>query len=549
MLCGFTWSDKTLLKGMKDKLKHRSFSQSYFSENISMASDHYHPSGSTISFEGKIYNKTESIPDAEYVLNLFIEKGPGCLKELNGQFAFAIWHNNKIFLARDRFGIKPLYWINTDKGMAFASEMKALIHLSKKNIDMESLSHYLAFRCTPNHQTILKDIFKIPPGCYYYNTLIRYWNPEWKPQEYKGDLKNKLYELLSSAIESRMSEKPAVFLSGGIDSSSILALASKSNQINTFTAGFDIEGFDERKEAQQTANHFNTNHKEIILDESSLDKLPEIIYNFDEPMADPTILPVYFLSKQAAKTTDSVLVGEAGDECFGGYAQYKFMKMHKLIKTGAPFVKVIPNSILNKIFKYSSDLGEAGIERMKLFAKEKTKNKQHFQLISIFNNEEMVLELGLPGVSLNKIDDMNDMTKEEIRATMADDLMMKMDKNGMQFGLHGRFPFLDHNLFEFAANIDPNLKLKGYQSKWIFREAMKPHLPKFIFDRPKSRFFVPIHKWGVKEKAEEILKEDNFFHKSYVDKILNKYDKSKLYYARQLWAMMCFTIWKKRFID
>lgn len=454
-------------------------------------------------------------------------------------------------LTRNLFGTEPLYYIRKDGKIITDVSIKPLIEqIDKIEVDKKALNHYLAFRCTPEDRSMVKGIYKVPPGHMITEDEIKpYWKREYK-EEHKGE---DLYKHIENAIKINLEKHQGLFLSGGMDSSSILAIAEKlGHKLKTFSVGFNINGHDELKEAKQTAEYFKTEHSTFKLNKTCLKRWPELVYNFEEPMADPTKIPVYYLCRRAQeKKCSSILVGEGGDENFASYSQYKFMKLHKYMKLCPPYiVRKIPQPILNRFFRYTSELGQKGIERFALFAKSKEKGVQYQNIVSIFNNIERYQLLGEDRfMPFNPdIKDLNSMVDTDIKAIMSEDLGMKMYKNASKFGVKGNFPFLERDLFEYTSSM--NQSLKG--NKDIFKKSMKGVLPDFIMKRKKSRFFVPIHKWGIRRIANKILTKEqvkDYFDYDYIRMMIDDFDKSPLFYARQMFALIDFIIWKRIFID
>lgn len=454
--------------------------------------------------------------------------------------------------ARNEFGTKPLYYVKKDGQIHTNSSITPLLqYLDKREVNQYALNHYLAFRCTPEDQTMFEEIKKVPPGCSLVNGEIkRYWDIKYEEKN-NGE---ELLKHMEEAVQKHMDKEQGIFLSGGMDSSTILALCCKAGKQNTrtYSAGFNVEGCDERKEARQTAEYFKANHKEIELTENSFKVWPRLVSIFEEPMADPTKIPVYFLCKKARKKCKSILVGEGGDENFASYSQYRFMRKHSLMQhIPAWLLRKTPKSILNKFFKYVAELGEEGIERFNRFTNANIPGDRYQEIVSVFSNieREHLLKQGAVSMTPQNVNNVNEMVKTDIRAIMSEDLMMKMYKNASYFGLGGRFPFLNKDLFEYTSSMNMKIRLKG---KEIMKKAMKGILPDFVLNRKKSRFFVPIHKWGIKGVFEKIITKEqtkDYFNWEHIQKMIKGYDKSPLFYARQMFALIDFIIWKRIFID
>ena len=460
-------------------------------------------------------------------------------------FAIALWDGklNKLFLARDRLGKKPLYYLKLDDVFIFASEIKAILeyHDFHPELNHTVLKHYLSYRSTPRENTFFKHIMKVPPG----SAVIKYGTGIEKIEFWtlkSGDTYNLSDEdyisqfrlLFETAVHKRlMSDVPlGVYLSGGIDSSSIVAIASKFSDepINTFSIGFGAKT-DEFSYAKIVADQFQTNHQEIMTtDENILSILPKILWHLDEPIADPAIIPTYIMSGLTKKEVSVVLVGEGADELFAGYPKYKLF---------SPFFNVIPQKIRYALYQYSPPsnvFDEKEQEALLLDRK--------FDQISPLRIEKQTMEIGL-----------NKQLIDDIKFWLPEYLLMKVDKMTMAHGLEARSPFLDHQLVEFSAQLPENLKLRGLTGKYILRRSMKDLLPPSITSRPKKGFPLPLNPWLCGELYDMVIGKitgsaivDQLFDKYQINKILNGYQNSynpvsKFRYTQQAWELFIFALW------
>ncbi len=614
-ICGFNWEDRNLIKKMTSILKHRGPDDKgyYITKNLSLGHRRlsiidlktgkqpiYNEDKSiVIIFNGEIYNYKElkqelenknhkfyTDTDTEVLVHLYEEYPINkFLNKLNGMFAFAIYDSKKklLLLARDRLGIKPLYYYFNNKKFMFSSEIKSILldKEIKREVNKEVLKNYLTFRFIPWENTLFKNIKKLLPGYYliYKNKKIiakKYWdlsyNIENRSENY---FIKKLKQELTESIKKRlMSDVPlGAFLSGGIDSSTIVALMSKLTKepVKTFSVGFGTsDPKEELKPSKLIADYFNTDHKEIIVKENTSKLLPKIIYHYDEPLADPASIPLYIMSKYTKKKATVALIGEGADEQLAGYMQYKFMLLNKKFKfipnpIKKTFVKLIPKSLLNKFFKYTESLGEEGLKRFNKFISDvNDKAKSYLDLVSIFNKDEL-LKLGLNYDISKKLNQfyfnnknhlLSQLLYLENKTLIPEDRCLKVDKMTMAHSIEARVPFLDHKLVEFATSLPVNLKLKFFTEKYILRKAMKPYLPKFTIKRKKERFFVPIDSWfkgELMDIAKNLLSKENIskhnFNYNYIQKIFNNYKKSKLFYSRQLWTLITYELWYKIYIE
>lgn len=621
-IIGFNYEDKVFLKKALKEIRHRGpdYSGTFSDKNVSfgharlsiidLSKSGNQPMSNEnrtiwVIFNGEIYNFKElknnlknqhdfkSNTDTEILIHLYEEEGINMLSKLQGMFAFCIYDSKKkiLFLARDRVGIKPIYYYNVNKKFIFCSEIKGILQNLeiKKQVNFNALSSFLTFRTNTQEETLFNNIKKLKQGNFLiYNLqnnkikIQKYWdfypNPKNQNLNY---FSSKLRELLEDSVRARlMSDVPyGMFLSGGVDSGIIACLMKKysSNQIKTFSVGFGDNEYTETKEARFLAEKLNTDHHELLINESSVKHLPKIIYQADEPISDPTVIPTYLLSKYTKKYCTVILNGEGSDELFAGYPQYKFMKINNLLIKNFPkpikkqiprILEKIPQNILNKGFKFASSLGEKGIERFSNFINSNMPSQQYLNQISIFNEQEQS-ELLNKKINLYKkynhyFKDSNSKNiitacqKLDFKEPMVEGLLMKVDKNTMAFSIEGRVPFLDHRIVELAWKIPSNLKLKLIiKDKKILRESVKNLIPKQTRKRKKRHFFVPINNWFKDELSslkkelldEKYIYKQKIFNHTYIKKIDKEFSKSRLFYSRQLWSLIVFQIWYKQYIE
>lgn len=622
-IVGFNWDNKELVRRMTNKLIHRGpDDEGYFIDKgislghrrlkiVDLTKKGRQPMpnedrSTWVVFNGEIYNflplkswleskghKFFSGTDTEVIVHMYEEVGERCVDYFNGCFAFTIWDskNKKIFLARDRLGIKPLYYTFQNNKFIFASEIKAILECNeiKRELNKEAFNTYFTFRANTDAETFFKGIFKVKPGHYLVFdgknlSEQKYWSLKINTKHKSlGYYEKKVRKDLTESIKRRlMGEVPlGVYLSGGIDSASVVGLLHSftEDRIKTFSVGF---GYEEQKEemgaANLIANHFNTDHHELTVKPDTVKLMPKIVYHLDEPMADPTCIPTYILSEFTKKKgVTIVLTGEGSDEIFSGYEQYKLLKMRqnllrflpKPIKAVAPLMaQNIPPSILNKFFKYAESLGEKGIERFGNYLVAKNPTDAYLEIVSIFNEKEKrkvmnnhKFEYSLAKrlnyeYSNNKSDALHKLMLLEVRTAMVEDLLMKVDKNTMAHAIEARVPFLDHMFVESVYQIPIKYKMKGLTDKYVLRKAMQGILPKQSTETKKKRFFVPIDKWmndDLKDYVEQLLdvnelRKYNVFNPIYIEKIKKGLSRSKLFYMRQLWCLLNFKMWYDQFI-
>lgn len=558
-----------------------------------------------IIFNGEIYNYKElkntlkknhifkSDTDTEVMLHLYEEVGEKLVNLLWGMFALCIYdtRKNKIFLARDRLGIKPLYYYIKNDKIIFASEIKAILELKefKREVNPDALSSFLTFRANAETETFFKGIHKLAPGSFLSCDLkkksfniSKYWKLKISPESLsEKEFSGKLKILLEDSVKRRlMSDVPyGAYLSGGVDSGIIVSLMKKHSpqKVKTFSVGFNSKEHSELAEAKFLADSLGTDHHELVLDEGSIKVLPEVIYHSDEPLADPTSIPIYFLSRYAKKYCTVILTGEGADEVFGGYPQYKFMQLHSKFLKKIPsnlrkkipkVLEMFPGYVLDKGFRYASGLGEKGKERFAKFLLSSSFSEQYLNQIAIFNEEEQEILLNKK-ISLykkyssyfknaNKDNIINYCSSLDINTSLVEDLLMKVDKNTMAFGIEGRVPFLDHRVVELAATVPDRYKVNFFlKDKYLLRKSFGHFIPKQTAQRKKRHFFVPIDNWlkfylkELKDKllSEKYISKQKIFNYNYIKSMEENFEKSPLYYARQLWCLITFQIWYKQYVE
>ncbi|HJN62261.1 MAG TPA: asparagine synthase (glutamine-hydrolyzing) [Candidatus Parcubacteria bacterium] len=608
---GFNFQDEGLIRKMVDITRHRGPDQEgfYCGENISLG----HARLSIIDLSekarqpiwnedksiclicnGEIYNFQEireglqkkghkffSQSDSEVIIHLYEEKGEKCLEDLNGIFGFAIFDKNKdkIFLARDRIGVKPLYYYFDGKKFIFSSEIKAiLVHPIKRAVDKEALLHYFRIFFVPSPFTLFQDIKKLPPANYLIYekgkiTHHRYWELQDSSEiSSKEEAIEEIKSLLKDSVKRQLiSDRPVgIFLSGGIDSSSILGMASQfiSGKIKTYSVGFDINIEEEKfnrdfRLARQTSKYYKTDHHELLVSDIDVrDNIEKVIWHMEEPVPNPIQVPNFLLSQLAKKEVAVVLGGDGGDEIFGGYPRYYYSKLIDQYQLLPSFLRknIFPPFL--KLMFSKKDLASklntpSGVSRYLLFMGEKSR------ILSQVLKKDFLEEL--TGDFLRKLypeDKFKDKTKYlmylDLLTWLPDESLIRSDKMTMAFGLEERVPILDHRLVEFAFRIPTKYKVRGKKdNKWIFREAMKEYLPSHLLGKEKRGWFSPAAKWlrkGLKDFAYEVLSPNynhqtqEYFNFPEIKKILDDHISGKRYNLDMIWSLLTFQIWYKTFI-
>ena len=564
-----------------------------------------------IIFNGEIYNhkslrsELESInqrnwlghSDTETLLAAIEEWGlKKTLVKAKGMFAIALWDksSNKLSLACDRIGEKPLYygWVNNQ--FVFSSELKSMKVFPEFNnvIDRKSLALFLRFNSIPAPYSIYKDIFKLEPGQIveinsHSNKLEKYkfWSLE---EVYKNGSENKfrgssiqainqLENILSEAVSSQMqSDVPlGAFLSGGIDSSTIVALMQSysNSQVNTFTIGFNSKEFDESKHAEMVSNHLGTYHfNKLVTEKDALDVIPNLPDIYDEPFADSSQIPTYLVSKFAKEKVTVALSGDAGDELFGGYNRYIFSQ--KMFKN----ITKTPNSIKKLMSKMMFSLSEENwnfilgglmrnrhsnighkIHKTANIVSSKSINDLHFKLISqIQNPSDWLIDSNEYETVFNdnedrfkELDSVETMMAYDLISYLPTDILTKVDRAAMSVSLETRVPFLDPNVIQFAASIPMEFKIRNGVTKWLLREVLYKHVPKDLIERPKMGFAVPLAEWlrgPLRDWAESLLDEkrlhqEGFFNVEFVRDKWSEHISGRRNWSHQLWNVLMFQAW------
>ncbi|MDI6752071.1 MAG: asparagine synthase (glutamine-hydrolyzing) [bacterium] len=556
-----------------------------------------------IVFNGEIYNFQEIRPnlisrghrfktktDTETVIHLYEEYGVDCVQHLRGMFAFAIWDepNKRLFLARDRIGKKPLCYSLTRNSFVFASELKAILEDIdiNKEINLEAIHHYLTYQYVPSPLTIFTQIKKLPPGHIMVvedgklKRLERYWRPEYKPKTSlsEPEIIESILEILKEATRIRLiSDVPlGAFLSGGIDSSAIVAMMSQlmNEPVKTFSIGFPEASFNELSFARIIADRFKTEHHEKIVKPDALDILPKIVWHYDEPYADSSCIPTYYLSQMTRQKVIVALNGDGGDETFAGYERYVAYKLTSCYEKVPKFIRDGISASL-KAFPESSSR-QNFIRKAKRFTEvmAEPNERRYIRWLSIFSNEmkERIYSEEMKE-RMRKIDSVQ-MIADSFKRSGTDDLldtllfvdtmnylpfdlMVKVDIASMAHSLECRSPFLDHKLVEFAASIPSNLKLKGGETKHILKKALAKILPKEILNRGKMGFGVPLSFWfreELKDYAQEILlckKADNrgYFEQKEIKNLLKEHISGRTNHSYRIFSLLMLELWHQTFVD
>jgi len=556
-----------------------------------------------IVFNGEIYNYQDlralllekghlfkTCTDTEVIVHLYEEFGPSCLEKLRGMFSFAIWDGNakSLFLARDRVGIKPLYYHLTDTSLAFASEIKAI--LADPSVDRrvapEFIDRFLTFQYMPGEETLLRGIQKLAPGHYLLvkdgQTVIRqYWDLQFAESvQHKSieQTETDLLNLLSETVNLHMiADVPVgVLLSGGVDSTGVLSLAvdQTDKKISTFTVGFSGEQFaDERPYAKLAAEKFGSQHHEMTISaEDFAAFLPKYVWHMEEPVCEPPAIALYYVSKLARNHVTVLLSGEGGDEAFAGYSNYRNLVWLERLKRGGPFLKSalaggmsIGNSLfgVSRLAKYVPLMDD----RFPEYYYSRTSNPHRTtgnglgslysaDFLSAVDRELSIQPMRTLQARVQGLNTLNAMLYIDTKSWLPDDLLIKADKMTMANSIELRVPLLDHKVLEFAAALPSILKLNGLTTKFILKKALSKRIPKEIRNRKKTGFPVPYESWlrtDLKDLVWDVLMDSRttnrgYFSKAAVEGLLranaNGSDRSK-----NIFSLLSLELWQRTFLE
>ena len=551
-----------------------------------------------VLLNGEIYNYAElrakliqlghkfgTKSDTEAIVHLYEEYGEDCFAKLHGMFSIAIWdsRNRKLVLVRDRVGKKPLFYTANAERIVFGSELKALLtnETVSREMDEQALSDYFSFGYIPAPKTIYKSIRKVMPGHYLVATKsgLRekcYWDLSYANVEQRSESEwcERLRHQLCEATRVRlMSEVPlGAFLSGGIDSSSVVAMMSHlmKRDVVTCSISFNEKQYDEARYARQVSKLFATNHHEERVEPNALEIVDKLAWHYDEPFADSSAIPTYYVSKIARRHVTVALGGDGGDESFAGYRRYKLDYYENRLRGS------VPASLRQAVFAplgrwYPALAWAPRVFRAKATFQSLARSplEGYFNSISYFRpDEKMALftpEFRQRLADYNSIDvmrcyydraDTDDLLSKiqyvDLKTYLTDDILTKVDRASMAVSLEVRAPFLDHRLLECAASIPSSLKLRGGTGKFILKKALEPQLPNDILYRAKQGFAIPLGLWfrrELKEMAREIIlgQHDGILDHGFVEKMWNQHQKGRHDRSALLWCTLMFRKWHQLF--
>lgn len=552
-----------------------------------------------ITFNGEIYNYSDlrrtllrrghrfrSQSDTEVIVHLWEEYGVECLEHLRGMFAFGLWDSNQkaLFLARDRVGIKPLYYCATSRALVFASEIKALLVDPdvQRRVSLEAVDRFLTYRYLPGTRTLFEHVRKLAPGHYLLakgGTVVEkeYWDLQYGPTHNWRSIDeaaDALSSLLHETVRDHMiSDVPVGFLaSGGVDSTALLSYAvdETSTPIQTFTVGFsDPTVVDERAYARMASERFNTHHREITISSSDFHAfLPEYVWHMEEPVCEPPGIALYYVAKLARSHVKVLLSGEGGDEAFGGYPEYRNYSAFERFKTiVAPFsgpvramlgyaARIADNRRLKKYAAFiDHPLSDYYYSRVTSPYDYFNQHKQSLYstkfagAVDGFESSKVTRKLFR---RVEKSHQLNQMLYVDTKTWLPDDLLIKADKITMATSLELRVPFLDHKVLEFAAALPPEFKVTASTTKRVLRRAFQNRVPAEILARKKAGFPVPYDQWlkrDLRDFVHDTLLSSKalsrgYFQRHSLEGILNRSDA-----APEVFSLLVLELWHQRFVD
>ena len=520
--------------------------------------------------------------DTEVLVHLWEEEGERFVERLRGMFAIALWdkRRRRLLLARDRFGIKPLYYRHVGGELSFASELKAMLEQPgfSREIDPQAVSAYLAFNSIPAPLTIFAEARKLPPGYLLISEggeveLRRFARPGAVEGDERGgsedELAAELREVLDDSVRAHLvADVPVgVLLSGGVDSGALAALASAhaGEPVRTFSIGFEEEGFNELSRARLVAERYGTDHHELIVRPDAVELLPKLVEAFDEPFGDSSALPTYLVSELAASQVKVALSGEGGDELFGGYYTYVADLLARRVGRLAPLARPLAEALPSRTDRVGFDY------KAKRFARAAANAdplERHHAWKEIFA-PQLRAELAGPGatgwdpVDLYReryaetagADPLARMQDVDLGIYLVDDLLVKTDRASMTHSLETRVPFLDPAVAEFAFSLPRRMKVRGFAKKRLLRKALAPLLPKEIVRGRKQGFSIPIAAWlrgPLEPFAREVLsagalERQGLLEPTAVAPILDRHCAGQEDLSRQIWGLMALTLWFDRY--
>lgn len=579
-----TWTDNGVALGMR-RLSIIDLSgghQPIFNEDQSVL----------VVFNGEIYNYQSlkqqlqarghhfaTNSDTEVIVHAYEEYGDECVTHLRGMFVFALWDRKRqrLLAARDRFGKKPFNYYWDGQRLVFGSEIKSLLEANiPREVDPIALDEYLVYRYVPTPLTLFKNVKKLPAAhvLIYENGQIstkRYWELPFTVtnQDDEATSLERIRSLLREAVQIRlMSEVPlGAFLSGGIDSSVVVGFMSQllSQPVKTFSIGFEEDTYSELPYARKVAQHFHTDHHEFIVKYDLVSALPQLVWAFDEPFGDSSMLPTYYVSKMAREHVTVVLSGDGGDEIFGGYQQYRreyqIQRVPPLARSLLSHAsEFMPDGMRGKqrLATWRKDYGTRSIESFMLFpdyARIELYTPEFYEQVCDHRPFERHLKLYR---AVSHLDATAAMQYVDAHTYLTDDIMVKVDKTSMLNSLETRAPLLDHVLAEYVTSLRPNVRMHHGTQKHLLKKIAAEMLPVEVLNRPKQGFSIPLTQWfrnDMNSYAHDVLsstraRERGIFQPQFLQRLLQTDGTTRLAnHSQALWTLLCLELWFQTYMD
>lgn len=556
-----------------------------------------------VVFNGEIYNyrdlrrrlegtghRFRTASDTETIVHLYEDEGPELLAHLNGMFALAVWDASRqqLLLARDRLGQKPLVYRLEPGRLLFASELKSLLEVPDvpRRLDAQALDAYLTYQYVPHPQTIFQGIAKLPPGHYgvYREGRLEvrpYWQPDFNVEE---DLPaqaygEKLRELMTSAVELRLqSDVPlGAFLSGGIDSTITVGLMRQlsGGPVRTFSIGFPVKEYDETRYARIAAAHCGTDHEEFLVEPDAVEVLPKLVWHYDEPFADSSAIPTWYVSELTRKHVTVALSGDGGDELFAGYPRYRAVRLASLFDRlpallrrllAGPYWRYLPaspryKSIRRRLKRFASALplppGRRYLEWIAIFNEAQRAELYDDEFLATLADVDPLEFLSRARARSLHRDPVTSISLTDLLTYLPCDLMTKVDIASMAHGLECRQPFLDHRVVELAARMPLARKLSRGSAKRMLLETFSDLMPRPIRRRSKMGFGVPLDHWfrgPLAEFARDVLLDHRtlnrgLFRPAVVTRLLEEHVAGRSDNSYRLWSLLVLELWHRRWMD
>jgi asparagine synthase (glutamine-hydrolysing) len=548
--------------------------------------------GLSLTFNGEIYNfrslreelsaygyRFARDSDTEVLLRAYQHWGDKCVEKLRGMFAFAIWDARKqrLFMARDRFGEKPLFLREDEDGLHFASEIKALLQLPKPrpDVNLSAVWDYLSYRYVPGPRTLFSGIRKLAPGtcATWENGKLserRYWSaPDGQARassEGHDDAVQNFLGRLDDAVKLQMvSDVPfGAFLSGGLDSSTIVALMTRHNaKVKTFSVGFGDRAYSELEYASLVARHFGTDHHELTVDfKDMIGNLPKLVAYRDAPVSEPSDIPIYMLAKEAAKSVKMVLTGEGSDEVLGGYPKHVFERFAQGYQLVPGYIRHRLIEPLTQSLPYGFRRAKTAITNLNIEAYPEryarwfgALNHRERERLTVLRVKESSRECRPPFDAEPTVSPLRRILYSDQTSWLPDNLLERGDRMTMAASIESRVPFLDHELAQYVSTLPDSYRVNGLQTKWILRQAGQSLIPAKILNRPKVGFRVPVNEWfqgPMKEYLFDHLKGQasktrGYYDRQVLDRMVDDHVDGRQNHEKLLWALLNLEIWHRQY--